>query len=104
MQRLRRCKDELEAGQLMEKNKHIYETYFTVRETPKRGRTVEYNDKAIQDYIENDSCYWVLMSMPIIAQLMTMKEQTRCLQLKTYLWLYFGILGYTRGQKQEKLQ
>ena len=32
--------------------------------------------------------------MPIIAQLMTMKEQTRCLQLKTYLWLYFGILGY----------
>ena len=62
MQRLRRCKDELEAGQLMEKNKHIYETYFTVRETPKRGRTVEYNDKAIQDYIENDSCYWVLMS------------------------------------------
>jgi hypothetical protein len=33
-----------------------------------------------------------------------MKAQTRCLQLKTYLWLYFGILGYTRGQKQEKLQ
>ena len=32
--------------------------------------------------------------MPIIAQLTTMKEQTRCLQLETYLWLYFGILGY----------
>ena len=32
--------------------------------------------------------------MPIIAQLMTMKEQTRCLQLETYLWLYFGILGF----------
>ena len=31
--------------------------------------------------------------MPIIAQLMTMKAQTRCLQLETYLWLYFGILG-----------
>ena len=31
--------------------------------------------------------------MPIIAQLMTMKKQTRCLQLETYLWLYFGILG-----------
>ena len=31
--------------------------------------------------------------MPIIAQLTTMKEQTRCLQLETYLWLYFGILG-----------
>ena len=34
--------------------------------------------------------------MPIIAQLMTMKAQTRCLQLETYLWLYFGILGYYR--------
>ena len=34
--------------------------------------------------------------MPIIAQLMTMKEQTRCLQLETYLWLYFGILGYEK--------
>ena len=32
--------------------------------------------------------------MPIIAQLMTMKAQTRCLQLETYLWLYFGILGF----------
>ena len=32
--------------------------------------------------------------MPIIAQLMTMKAQTRCLQLETYLWLYFGILGH----------
>ena len=62
MQRLRRCKDELEDGQPVEKNKSMYETYFHVRETPKRGRTVEYNDKAIQDYIENDSCYWVLMS------------------------------------------
>ena len=31
--------------------------------------------------------------MPIIAQLMTMKKKTRCLQLETYLWLYFGILG-----------
>lgn len=62
MQRLRRCKDELEAGQMMEKNKPMYETYFNIHETPKRGRTVEYNDQAIQDYIENDSCYWVLMS------------------------------------------
>ena len=35
--------------------------------------------------------------MPIIAQLMTMKAQTRCLQLETYLWLYFGILGAEVG-------
>lgn len=62
MRRLRRCKDELVDGKLVERNKSMYETYFRVTETPKRGRVVEYNDQAINDFIENDSCYWVLMS------------------------------------------
>ena len=62
MRRLRRCKDELADGRLVEKNKAMYERYFRVTETPKRGRVVEYNDKAVNDFIENDSCYWVLMS------------------------------------------
>ena len=62
MQRLRRCKDELEEGETVEKNRSMYEKYFNVRDMPKRGRTVEYNDQAIQDYIESDSCYWVIMS------------------------------------------
>ena len=62
MRRLRRCKDELVDGRTVEKNKTMYETYFHVRETPKRGRVVEYNDQAVNDFIENDSCYWVLMS------------------------------------------
>jgi transposase len=62
MRRLRRCKDELEDGRLAEGNKSMYETYFRVTETPKRGRIVEYNDQAVNDFIENDSCYWVLMS------------------------------------------
>ncbi len=62
MLRLRKCKDELEAGEYFEKNKSIYETYFNVRETPKKGRVVTYNDQAIQDFINNDSCYWLLMS------------------------------------------
>ena len=55
-------KDELEAGTEYEKNKDIYERYFTVKETPKRGRKVDYNHQAIEDFINNDSCYWVLMS------------------------------------------
>ena len=38
--------------------------------------------------------------MPIIAQLMTMKAQTRCLQLETYLWLYFGILGLYESESK----
>lgn len=62
MRRLRRCKDELVDGKLVEKNKSVYEAYFYVTETPKRGRVVEYNDQAVNDFIENDSCYWVLMS------------------------------------------
>ena len=62
MLRLRKCKDELEAGTEYEKNKDIYERYFTVKETPKRGRKVDYNHQAIEDFINNDSCYWVLMS------------------------------------------
>jgi len=62
MRRLRRCKDELEDNRQVEKNKTMYETYFHVTETPKRGRVVEYNDQAVNDFIENDSCYWVLMS------------------------------------------
>ena len=62
MHRLQRCKCELEANEEFEKNKHMYETYFIVKDTPKRGRVVEYNDKAIQEFIDNDSCYWILMS------------------------------------------
>ena len=62
MLRLRKCKDELEAGTEYEKNKDIYERYLTVKETPKRGRKVDYNHQAIEDFINNDSCYWVLMS------------------------------------------
>lgn len=62
MHRLQRCKCELEANDIYEKNKHMYERYFVVKDTPKKGRVVEYNDQAIQDYIDNDSCYWILMS------------------------------------------
>ena len=62
MLRLRKCKDELETGVYYEKNKDFYEKYFIVHETPKRGRKVIYNDQAVQDFIDSDSCYWVLMS------------------------------------------
>ena len=62
MLRLRKCKDELETGVYYEKNKDFYEKYFIVHETPKRGRKVIYNDQAVQDFIDSDSCYWVLVS------------------------------------------
>ena len=62
MLRLRKCKDELETGVYYEKNKDFYEKYLIVHETPKRGRKVIYNDQAVQDFIDSDSCYWVLVS------------------------------------------
>ncbi len=32
------------------------------RRPPVRGRSVNYNDEAIQEFINSDSCYWVLIS------------------------------------------
>ena len=62
MQKIRGLKDELEAGDLIESHKNLYDRYFIVKETPVRGRKVNYNDEAIQEFINSDSCYWVLIS------------------------------------------
>lgn len=40
----------------------LYDRYFIIKDTPVRGRRVSYNDEAIQEFINNDSCYWVLLS------------------------------------------
>ena len=61
MQKLRECMDELVAGTLLEAHKDLYEKYFVVTDTPKRGRKVIYNDAALKEYLDSDSCYWVLM-------------------------------------------
>lgn len=62
MQRLRKCKDNLVAGEEYEADKSFCDTYLIVRETPKKGRAVDYNHEAIQNFVNNDSCYWILMS------------------------------------------
>lgn len=62
MTRLEKCRAELEDGKLMEKNAEFYETYFTVKDTPKRGRRVEVDGKAVNNFINRASCYWVLLS------------------------------------------
>lgn len=61
MQKLRECMDELVADTPMESHKDLYEKYFVVTDTPKRGRRVAYNDDALKEYLDSDSCYWVLM-------------------------------------------
>jgi len=62
MQKLRIVKDELEDNRLIESHSALYDQYFIVKETPARGRKVAYNDEAIQEFIDSDSCYWVLIS------------------------------------------
>ena len=62
MQRLRVAKDELEDNRLVESHSTLYDQYFIVKDTPARGRKVTYNDDAIQEFIDSDSCYWVLIS------------------------------------------
>jgi transposase len=62
MLKLNQCKDELEANKPIEAHQSIYNQYFIIKDTPKRGRKVIYNDDAINTFINNDSCYWVLIS------------------------------------------
>jgi Transposase len=62
MSRLEKCRAELEDGVLIERNKKFYESYFLVKETPKRGRKVDVNGKAVNDFLNGASCYWVLLS------------------------------------------
>ena len=62
MQRIRILKDELQGNKLIESHRALYDQYFFVKDTPARGRKVTYNDDAIQEFIDSDSCYWVLTS------------------------------------------
>ena len=48
--RLLLCRQELETGQLNPAHELDYEQYFMVKETPVRGRQVDYNDEAIKTY------------------------------------------------------
>ncbi len=62
MQKLKTLKDKLEADKLVERPWAMYERYFIVKNTPVRGRSVRYNDEAIQEFINSHSCYWLLIS------------------------------------------
>lgn len=62
MIRLEKCRTELEAEKRLERNRKFYETYFTVKETPKIGRKVIVNSEAVNAFLNSASCYWVLIS------------------------------------------
>jgi len=63
MQRLLRCKGLLEkSGTIPQKDQSFCERYFTVKETPKRGRKVIPNDYLIEEFRQRDAGYLVLVS------------------------------------------
>lgn len=74
MGKLNECREELESGDLDERNRPYYEEYFTVKETPKRGRKVRLNDDAVRAFVEGGSCYWVIVSS-------VEKDAGRCLRM-----------------------
>jgi len=61
MAKLKKCYDELVDDKRVKNHESLYKQYFTVKETPKRGRKVTMNDAAVQEFIKNDSCYWILI-------------------------------------------
>ena len=60
--RLVRCKEELETEDLQESNKELYERFFIVKRTPKRGLSVKYNDDAIQKYRKRYAGFFCILT------------------------------------------
>ncbi len=59
------CFKELESGDLHKKNEPFYKKYFTVKETPKRGRKVTYNQEAIDEKRTNTVGWFVMITNDI---------------------------------------
>lgn len=62
MRTLKKCQDELEDGRLLKSREYLYERYFEVKNTPKRGRMVILKEDEVEAYISGHSGYWVLLS------------------------------------------
>jgi transposase len=59
------CFKELEEGKTDKEQKAFYRKFFRVKETPKRGCKVEYNQEAIDKHRENTTGWFVLVSNDI---------------------------------------
>ena len=62
MATLNTCKAELEDERPLKKHQFLYERYFEVSNTPKRGRKVILKHEAVDEYISGHSAYWMLLS------------------------------------------
>lgn len=59
------CCKELEAGELRKDHESYYKKYFIIKETPKRGRKVEYNQTAIDEHRKNNVGWFVMITNDI---------------------------------------
>ena len=59
------CKKELLSGNIVECHEELYEKYLIVKETPKRGKKVEFNDIEIQRGRKKYSGFFCIMSNEI---------------------------------------
>ncbi len=57
--------EELREGKLVEDNQQYYTQYFIVKETPRRGKKISYNQQAIEEYQTRAAGYLVLLSNDI---------------------------------------
>ncbi|MDD2504632.1 MAG: transposase [Clostridia bacterium] len=58
-------KQELESGQLVKEHEDAYQTFFTVKETPVRGKKVLFNNQAIQKYRNQYAGFYTILSNDI---------------------------------------
>lgn len=56
------CKEELETENLQASNKEMYERFFIIKRTPKRGLSVKYNDAEIQKYRKRYAGFFCIMT------------------------------------------
>lgn len=59
------CYEELKQGNLVRNHTDYYKQFFFVKDTPKRGRKVEYNEEAIQKHKINTLGWFVLITNDI---------------------------------------
>lgn len=60
--KLIQCKEELEAGNPQEPNRELYERFFVIKKTPKRGLSVKYNDAEIQKYRKRYAGFFCILT------------------------------------------
>jgi transposase len=56
------CKVELESGKLVAEHQEMYDEFFLVKNTPKRGTKVTYNTEAISQYISRYAGFQAILS------------------------------------------